>query len=85
VGRLEALVKTSSTPVSVSLHSDNETQVVIYKVGRLGAFSRKTVELRPGTYTVVGTRSGFRDVRLEVTIRPDGPNPPVVVRCEEEV
>ena len=85
IDRLDALVTSSSVPVPVSLHSDNETQVVIYKVGRLGVFSRKTLELRPGTYTVVGTRSGFRDVRLEITVRPDGPNPPVVIRCEDEV
>jgi serine/threonine protein kinase/tetratricopeptide (TPR) repeat protein len=85
ITRLDALVTRSSIPVPVSLHSDNETQVVIYKVGRLGVFSRKTLELRPGTYTVVGTRPGFRDVRLEITVKPDGPNPPVVVRCKEEV
>jgi serine/threonine protein kinase/tetratricopeptide (TPR) repeat protein len=85
IRRLGELVEIASTPVRVSLHSDNETEVVIYKVGRLGTFSRTSVDLRPGTYTVVGTRPGFRDVRVEVSVRPSGPNPPIVIRCEEEV
>ncbi len=83
--RLTELFAVASTPVTVSLHSDNLTQVVIYKVGKLGAFARTSVQLRPGTYTVVGSRPGFRDVRVEVTVRPGGPIPPVVIRCKEEV
>ncbi len=83
--RLAEVVEVAGTPVTVSLHSDNLTQVVIYTVGKLGTFARTTVELRPGTYTVVGSRPGFRDVRLEVTVRPGGPMPPVIIRCEDEV
>ena len=44
-----------------------QTEVSIYRVGRLGAFDRKDVELLPGRYTVVGMRAGFRDVRRELT------------------
>jgi len=83
--RLTRLVETASIPVPVSLHSDNLTRVVIHKVGPLGTFSRMTVDLRPGTYTLQGSRPGYRDVRLEVTVRPGGPVPPVVIQCEEEV
>jgi len=43
------------------------------------------VKLRPGNYTVVGSRPGYRDVRLEVTVEPGVPAPPVVIRCEDEV
>jgi hypothetical protein len=54
-------------------------------VGRLGAFSRKDMELLPGRYTVVGTRAGFRDVRREITIMPGNVPPELVIRCEEKI
>ena len=71
--------------IRVVLESDEKTEVVVHKVGRLGVFARKTLELRPGTYTVVGTRSGYRDVRRQLVVEPKGPPAPLVVRCEEEI
>lgn len=73
------------TPVGVVLESDGKTEVVVHKVGRLGAFERKTLDLRPGTYTVVGTRSGYRDVRRQLVVEPAVTPPPIVVRCEEAI
>ena len=57
----------------------------LYRVGRLGTFSHHTLELRPGTYTVVGARDGYRDVRLQLVVDPGRPMEPFVVRCEEEL
>lgn len=83
--RLDAEVRTWSQPVEVWLESDNITEVTVYRVGRLGAFQRHALELRPGTYTIVGSRSGYRDVRRQVVVEPGGAPPPVVVRCDEEI
>jgi len=58
---------------------------VVHKVGRLGTFEHKTLDLRPGTYTVVGTRSGYRDVRQQLVVKPAAAPPPLVVRCEEAI
>lgn len=85
IGRLTELLRIAQTPVPVSLQSDNLTQVVIYKVGRLGSFTSRQLELLPGTYTVVGTRDGYRDVRQSLKIVPGQPFGPVVVRCEEPI
>ena len=82
---LEALVQMAGTPVPVRLQSDNLTDVAVYKVGRFGKFTSRELELRPGTYTVVGTRDGYRDVRKEITIVPGEAVTPVVVRCDEEI
>ncbi len=82
---LNNLVAAHSTFIPVPFRSDNVTDVVIHKVGRLGFFTDKTLELRPGTYTVVGSRPGYRDVRIYLTVRPGAPVPPVVIRCEEAV
>jgi hypothetical protein len=59
--------------------------VTIHRVGRLGSFERKDVELLPGRYTVVGMRAGFRDVRREITLLPGREAPTIVIRCEEPI
>ncbi len=83
--RLASLVAESSTFVPVAFQSDNLTDVMIYKFGRLGSFTTKTLELRPGTYTVVGNRPGYRDVRIQLIVRPGTAVPTVVIRCKEAV
>ncbi len=82
---LSRLLKRAATPVPVALVSDNLTQVSVYKVGTLGRFSNRQLELRPGTYVAVGVRPGFRDVRLEFRVAPEIDMQPVVVRCEEQI
>jgi hypothetical protein len=71
--------------VRVALASDNVTEVQIYRVGKLGAFDRRELELLPGKYTAVGTRAGFRDVRREFTVMPGLPPPSLMIRCEEPI
>lgn len=85
VETVERLVVAAETPLRVALASDNLTQVTIHRVGRLGSFERKDVELLPGRYTVVGQRPGYRDVRRELSLLPGSEAPTVVIRCEEPI
>ena len=85
ITRLDALLEQASTPVAVVLESDAMTDVVVYRVGRLGAFTRHELNLKPGVYTVVGTRDGYRDVRLRLVVTPGTPPDPLVVRCTERL
>ncbi len=78
-------VAAAEVPVSVALVSDGITEVVINRVRRLGQFQREQVELLPGRYAVVGSRTGYRDVRHELLVTPDGPPPTLAVRCEEPI
>ena len=82
---LSRLLKRAATPLTVPLVSDNVTQVTIYKIGRLGNFMRKEVSLRPGTYVIVGSRPGYRDVRMEFRVAPEIEMQPVIVQCEEPI
>jgi hypothetical protein len=82
---LRSRVQQASAPVTVTLHSDGETDVVIYHVSRLGRFRTHQLQLRPGTYTAVGSRTGYRDVRAVFTVKPGAPPQPVQLRCEEPV
>lgn len=72
-------------PVRVTLQSDGLTDVVVYRVGRLGAFQSRDVEVVPGRYAVVGTRPGYRDVRVQLEVRPGAGASALVVRCEEPI
>lgn len=82
---LERLIAQAGTPVPVMLHSDNQTDVTLYKVGRFGRFSQRQLQLLPGNYTAVGARPGYRDVRVEFRVAPGGSAGPVVIRCEERI
>ena len=83
VAEFAALLARAGEPLPLVLVSDNATSVTIYKVGRLGAFERRELNLRPGRYTIVGSRDGCRDVRKEIVLSPD--MAPVAVRCEERI
>ena len=85
VQRLELLLPTFNQPVMLSLESDNATEVAIQRVGFLGTFDRRQVELKPGKYTVTGKRSGFRDVRREITVAPGQSGQTIVIRCLEPI
>ena len=80
---LEQLLKSAQTPVGVPLVSDGETEVVVLRVGTLGTFRKKEVELRPGSYVVVGKRRGYRDTRKTLVVPPGGRPAPLDVRCDE--
>ena len=85
VQRLGQLLQQAETPIRVALTSDNVTDVQIYRVGKLGVFERRDLDLMPGRYTVVGTRSGYRDVRKELSLMPGAAPPVLVIRCEEPI
>lgn len=83
--KLRSLVQTAKTPVRVIIESDQLTHVAVYRVGRLGLFGVRELSLRPGTYTVVGSRAGYRDERLELIVQP-GPEPiHVTVICRVKI
>ena len=67
------------------LQSNNETDVIINKIGKLGFFETHELVLNPGTYTAKGTRNGYRDVLQKFTVTAGQTMPPVVVRCEEKI
>ncbi|HEX7013243.1 MAG TPA: protein kinase, partial [Steroidobacteraceae bacterium] len=80
VATLSEWLARAEVPVKVALESDNLTSVTIYRVGQLGTFSQRSLELVPGTYTVVGTRPGYRDVRRQIQVLPGATLEPIVIR-----
>jgi tetratricopeptide (TPR) repeat protein len=84
-GRLGMLVDAASNPIPVRLQSDGLTQVTVYRVGTFGTFSDLDIEVKPGTYTVVGSRAGYRDVRTMITVLPGRQPDPVSIVCVEPI
>lgn len=82
---LQKQLALANTPIAVTLLSDNATEVVVQKVSRLGQFEREQLMLRPGEYTAVGTRRGYRDVRQTFRVSHDDRPPTVTVVCTESI
>jgi hypothetical protein len=85
LNELNTLVDLAKTPVKVILESDNLTEIAVYKVGKLGKFTSRELSLRPGTYTVVGSRNGYQDVRLKITVKPGQTSLRVSIICNIKV
>jgi serine/threonine protein kinase/tetratricopeptide (TPR) repeat protein len=85
IARLTTLMPALDKPVRLSLVSDNLTQVTIPSVGSFGSFARRDIELKPGHYTVIGTREGYREVRRDITITPGEEYLTVNVSCSEPI
>jgi tetratricopeptide (TPR) repeat protein len=85
IATLSQQLEDARTPIKVTVQSDELTDVMLYKFGKLGAFGERELALIPGRYTVVGTRDGYRDIRIEFTVTPNLPAPSVLVQCEEKI
>ncbi len=81
IAEVDRLLLLYARPVPVVLHSDNATEILLSNVGPLGKFLEKRLDLRPGAYTLIGSRDGCRDVRTTITVRSG--MAPVDIRCLE--
>lgn len=82
---LEVLLKQAGARIQLTLRSDGATEVTLRKVSRLGQFQQKTLTVRPGTYTAIGSRDGYRDIRRSFTIDHDSVAFEIEIICTEEI
>ena len=82
MARVSALLPEFEKPVHLSLVSDGLTQVTVMGVGTFGGFTRRDIELKPGRYTLLGSREGYRDVRRDISVSP-GQTQTISVSCYE--
>ena len=80
---LEVLLSAAARDVTVELRSDNQTQLRVFRIGVIGRVTSHKLTLRPGRYTIIGTRDGYRDIRQDVDVRAG--MDPVDVRCREPI
>jgi len=82
---LSQLTSLARIPIPVVLTSDNVTSVTVYKVGELGPLERHELSLFPGTYTIVGKRSGYRDVQRRLTLAGGNSLQEIYISCDEKI
>jgi len=68
---LEASVVKWQTPVPVRVLSDNETDIRIRGVGKVGKTTERIIEILPGKYLFEGKRNHYRSVLVEVHVEAD--------------
>ncbi|MCC5868808.1 MAG: protein kinase [Gammaproteobacteria bacterium] len=85
VQRLESMLALATQPIDVELRSDGLTEVRVFRVGEIGSFERTTLQLRPGDYTIIGSRDGYRDVRRTLSLRPGRSPEPVTIICTDRI
>lgn len=85
IKELDRIVNIARTPIKVIIESDNLTHVAVYRIGRLGRFAVRELELRPGTYTVVGARDGYQDVRQKLVVKPGRQPIRLTVKCRVKI
>ncbi len=85
INTLARTLELAAIPVPVTLHSDNHTEVALFKVGKLGKFREKTLRLKPGRYVAQGIRPGYRDVRVEFAVAQDAVPAPIAIQCREPI
>ena len=83
--QLQSAVNLAVIPIDLLITSDSLTEVTIYRIGRLGIFAQKKLSLRPGTYTVKGSRQGYRDVLKTIDLQPGSSDQSLDIRTEEQI
>ena len=85
IENVSKIIVQARNPIPVNFFSDNKTKVTIFKIGSLGLFEKRTIELVPGKYVVLGQRIGFRDVRLDFAIEPNEVDKNISIMCVESI
>jgi hypothetical protein len=85
IENLRQRIQIAQTPVKVIIESDNLTDVAVYRVGKFGKFRVKELNLRPGSYIVVGVRDGYKDVRENVVVKAQDRQLRIRIACAEKI
>lgn len=82
---INELIQLANQPISITLQSDNQTDIAIFKIGKFGKFDQRKIELKTGKYTIVGSRTGFRDVRKVLNVTSDMSSKIISVHCDDPI
>lgn len=70
-----------NTPIEVKILSDNATTVSLRPGTEIGSFHSKTLKILPGTYEIIGTRRGYKQVVHNLEVQPNSEAMEVEVEC----
>ncbi len=82
--KLKSTLQAYRRLVSVTFQSDGRSVVSIIRGQSFRPFREKSVELRPGRYTVLARREGYRDKRISFQVPLDGQPVTVTIGVDEK-
>lgn len=82
---LQSAMKTAQTPIAITVNSDRRTEIFVLGVGEVGKTSGKTINLPQGDYIFEGRRKGYRNKRIEVSLRAGQPQQSITLVCDERI
>jgi tetratricopeptide (TPR) repeat protein len=82
---LSELLRQANHSIPVIVRSDGATEVVLVRHSKLGQLVSTELSLRPGQYTLRGSRLGYRDVIVTFTVEPDSEAVEHFIACEEKL
>jgi tetratricopeptide (TPR) repeat protein len=82
---LSRLIEQYNRPIPIVLQSDDMTDIMIYRVERIGHFLEHSLQLKPGRYKMRGARSGYRDVIIEFSVPVTSKGMTVKIACKEMI
>jgi hypothetical protein len=72
------------SPVDITIQSDGKTYIIVLGVGHVGEQKEKVISLTPGNYILQGKREGYRNKRLEFTVRGNTPLTLSII-CDQKI
>lgn len=81
IAQIRETLEFNSRPVNITFTSDDRTWVSISNFRMLGKIKSETVALPPGDYEVIGRRKKYKDVLLQLRVRPQMSTNQVAVVC----
>ena len=85
VQKLRAVLEGYSKKVALLIRSDNQTEISVRGVGRVGQIKQKYIELTPGTYTFEGSCPGYKSRLIRVAVLPNATDMVLEVICNERL
>ena len=82
---LEHLIEQANRIVNVTIESDGLTDLVLIRHSNIGSTQRYQTRLRPGRYTIRGTRVGYRDILVNFDVKPEDSELRVFAACSEQI
>lgn len=83
--KLQQMLLAYSSSVQVTLVSDNRSEITLLRRESFSPFREKTLQLKPGQYTLVARRDGYRDKRITFTVPLDASDFSVTIGVDEKL
>jgi len=85
MAKLKVLLSKMDAPIAVFVKSDNKTYILVRGIGKVGTTLGRTIQLKAGSYTFEGIRSGYKSKLIEIRLPINTTSYQVEVICDEPI